>query len=52
MMLCHSCIRGQKYGGIEEARELVRRARARSGLTEDEALALANREVQAHRKGA
>lgn len=34
----------------EEARDLVRRARRRSGLTEAEALQLAQQEVQAHRE--
>lgn len=34
----------------EEARDLVQRARKRSGLTEADALPLALKEVQAHRK--
>lgn len=34
----------------EEARDLVRRARRRSSLTEAEALQLAQQEVQAHRE--
>lgn len=34
----------------EEARDLVRRARKRSGLTEADALQLARKEVQAHRE--
>lgn len=41
------------YGikGRDDARELVRRARARSGLSEDQALEAADEEVQAARRG-